>query len=423
VKNKNWSTTKKVFFRFFFVYLFIYCFPFPLDSFEFTTPIAKPFYNFLDFLIPRIAEKFFHLHAKTAFELFDKVDDSNYGLVFLYTNLIVSAIVTLAWSILDRKRNNYELLYQWLRLYIRYFLSAYLFGYGFIKVFPSQFQSITASRLVMTVGDQPPMLLAWNFMGYSRAFQMFMGITEVIAGILVLFRRTTTLGAILSAFTFGFVSLMDFCFNVPVRLLALHLLFISLFLVFDDIKRLLNVLLLNKPAYALTYTPLFTNSAWRKVLLGLQALYSICILYKTITESVTGAKTFGQDAPHGPLYGVYNTTWFIKNTDTLAPLGTDSLRWKKFVIDGGDWHQSGIIQLNTDKNIFYNIKVDTVKQMLNLRGQADTTEKYSLHYSLPDSNHLIIEGKWKNDSIRVGMNKYDLNNYILFREKFEWIKE
>jgi hypothetical protein len=61
--------------------------------------------------------------------------------------------------------------------------------------------------------------------------------------------------------------------------------------------------------------------------------------------------------------------------------------------------------------------------MLNLRGQADTTEKYSLHYSLPDSNHLIIEGKWKNDSIRVGMNKYDLNNYILFREKFEWIKE
>jgi len=361
--------------------------------------------------------------VKTAFPLFDKVDDSNYGLVFLYTNLIVSIIITFIWTLADHSRANYEKLYRWLRLYLRYFLAAYLFGYGFIKIFPSQFQSITASRLIMSVGDQAPMLLAWNFMGYSRVFQMFMGITEVIAGLMLLFRRTTTLGAILSSATFGFVALMDFCFNVPVRLLALHLLFISLFLTFDDIKRLRNVFLFNKPANPVPYTFLITKPIWRKILLGLQALYGISILFKTITESAAGAKTFGQDAPHGPLYGVYNATCFIQNSDTLAPLDTDSLRWKRFVIDGGNWHQSGIIQLNTDKYIFCNITVDTVKQILSVQSQADTTEKYSLQYFLPDSSHLRLEGLWKKDSIKVLMSKYDLNNYLLHREKFTWIKE
>jgi hypothetical protein len=275
----------------------------------------------------------------------------------------------------------------------------------------------------MNVGDQPPMLLAWNFMGYSRVFQMFMGITEVIAGLMLLFRRTTTLGAILSSATFGFVTLMDFCFNVPVRLLALHLLFISLLLTFDDIKRLLNVFLFNKPTNPVPYTFLITKPIWRKILFGLQALYGICILFKTITESAAGAKTFGQDAPHEPLYGAYNTTWFIQNSDTLAPLDTDSLRWKRFVIDGGNWHQSGIIQLNTDKNIFCNITVDTVKQIVSVQSKADTTEKYFLQYSLPDPGHLRLEGLWKKDSIKVLMSKYDLNNYLLHSEKFTWIKE
>src|SRR6188472_2968733 len=194
-----WSSPRKFLFRFFFVYLFIYCFPFPFDSFEFTKPVAQPYYNFLDFIIPRIGESWFHLTAKTAFPMFDKVDDSYYGLVHLYITLIISFIATIIWSIIDRRRKNYETLRQWLRLYLRFFLAAYLFGYGFVKVFPSQFQPITAFRLTLTVGEQSPMLLAWNFMGYSVVMMRINGIAEVLAGVLLLFRRTTTIGAILSA--------------------------------------------------------------------------------------------------------------------------------------------------------------------------------------------------------------------------------
>ena len=90
----SWLPAKKFLFRFFFVYFFIYCFPFPIDAFEFTKPVVEPFYKFLDWFIISIAGKWFHLHAVASFPMFDKVDDSNYGLVFIYTNLIVSIIIT-----------------------------------------------------------------------------------------------------------------------------------------------------------------------------------------------------------------------------------------------------------------------------------------------------------------------------------------
>lgn len=421
--NNSWHPAKKILFRFCFAYFFLYCFPFPFDSFDFTKPIAQPFYNFWDWLIPTVAEKFFNLHAVIAFPMFDKMDDSNYGLAFLYFDLIISVIVAVIWSLLDRQRKNYEKLYQWLRLYLRYYLAAYLFGYGFVKVFPSQFQPITASRLALSVGEQSPMLLAWNFMGYSAAMMRINGIAEVLAGLLLLFKRTTTAGAILSTGVFSFVVMMDFCFNVPVRLLASHLLIISIFLALHDRGRLMNVFLLNKPTSAVTYAPLITQPLWRKMFSALLVLLAICLLYSTIINGLDAEKQFGQNAPRFPLYGIYNTVYFVRNNDTALPLETDSLRWKQLVIDGNAWKQSGIIEFGTGKKFFCNIQADTIKKIIKVQSQTDTTENYLFHYLIQNDNDLLLKGIYKKDSIKVLMNKYDLNNYLLYREKFKWISE
>src|SRR6266542_1411903 len=275
VTNISWHPAKKFLFRFFFTYFLIYCFPFPIDAFEFTKPVVQPFYKFLDWLIPYIADKWFHLHAILSFPMFDKMDDSNYGLAFIYFNIIISSVVAITWSLLDRRTTNYEKLYQWLRFYLRYYLAAFLFGYGFIKVFPSQFQAITASRLTMQVGEQSAMLLAWNFMGYSTVLMRLNGIVEVLAGLLLLFRRTTTIGAILASCAFGFIAVMDFCFNVPVRLLASHLLIMSVFLILEDRWKLLNIFLLNKPTVSTISVPLINHRKWQKFFLALQALFIV----------------------------------------------------------------------------------------------------------------------------------------------------
>jgi hypothetical protein len=357
--------------------------------------------------------------------MFDKVDDSNYGLAFCYLNLMISAIASVAWSLSDRKSRNYEKLYQWLRLYLRYFLAAYLFGYGFVKVFPSQFQAISASRLSSLVGDQSPMLLAWNFMGYSTVMMRINGMAEVTAGLLLLFRHTTTIGAILSASVFSFVVIMDFCFNVPVRLFASHLLIISVFLMLEDRRKLANVFFLNRQANATAYLPLITNAVWRKVFFAVQATLAISILCSGILSAVKAEKEYGWNINSRvvPLYGIYNTTYFIKNHDTIPPIETDSLCWKQLVIDGGNWEQFGRIEFCSGRKLLYNVHADTVKKIITLQSQDDTTQSYRLHYSIRNKKDLLIKGLYGKDSIEALMKEYDLNNYLLHREKFEWIKE
>jgi hypothetical protein len=398
--NFIWDPSKKLLFRFLFIYFFLYCFPFPLDAFDFLAPVAKPYYNFIDWLIPTIGKNWFHLHAHVAFPTFDKVDDSFYGLVFIYFTLILSAIGALAWSLFDRRRNNYEKLFQWLKLYLQYFLAAYLFGYGFVKIFPSQFEAITTSRLTMTVGDQSPMLLAWNFMGYSTTLMKLNGWAEVLAGLLLLFRRTATPGAILSAAIFGFVVSMDFTFNVPVRLLASHLLIISIFLILCDRRRLVNVFILNKPTKPVVYVSLINHPTWQKIFRASLVIFAICLLYSSVVKGIDAEKSFGRSAP---------------------PLVTDSLYWKQLVIDGGSWNQSGIIRFNNDNRTSYNIETDTVKHNINIRSTTDTTEKYLFSYSIVDTSHILFNGLWKKDSVKVLMSKSDPDHYLLHREKFKWI--
>jgi hypothetical protein len=370
-----------------------------------------------------VGEKCFHLHAHVAFPTFDKLDDSFYGLVFTYLTLIISATGALFWSFFDHNRTNYEKLNQWLTLYLRYFLAAYLFGYGFVKVLPSQLQAITNSRLTMPLGDESPMMLAWNFMGYSTLMMKVNGWAEVIAGLLLLPRRTTTLGAMLSAGVFSFVVMMDFCFNVPVRLLSGHLLIISVYIVLCDRRRLLNVFVLNKPTVAVAHIPLVNHLAWKKVFSGALAVLAVCLLYSSFEKGIDAEKSYGQSRPDCPLYGIYNTDYFVRNNDTIPASSTDSLRWKQLVIDRSSWNQSGIIKFSTDKRSGYDVEVDTLKRTVSMRSITDTTEKYLFNYFVPDINHILLKGQWQKDAIQVLMTKYDLNNYLLHREKFRWITD
>jgi hypothetical protein len=414
----HWPLSKKIVFRFFFLYFLIYCFPFPLDGFEFTKPIVQPYYDFLDFVMQQTGHYFLHVKVRVAYPGFDKVDDSYYGETFLLTNVLLSALGTIIWSFIDRKRNNYSRLHAWAYLYLRYFLAAYLLGYGFIKVFPSQFQAVSASRLVMNVGEQTPMLLAWNFMGYSVVFNMVSGSLEIIAGLLLFFRRTATMGAILATFVFSFVALMDFCFNVPIKLLISHLLLISLVLLLHDGQRLFRLLFLNRSVEPVVYPSLFKNRKWENRFGILLLLFATCLLYKSVSDSLSAAKEFGRYAPPVPLYGIYKTDLFIRNRDTVPPLQTDSLRWKQLVIDGGAWKQSGMIELNTDQKIFYTIKADTIKHVLQIHGLGDTVNVYTFHFDWPAAERLFIEGKWRKDSIKVYLTRYDLQNFKLNNDRF-----
>jgi uncharacterized membrane protein YphA (DoxX/SURF4 family) len=117
----------------------------------------------------------------------------------------------------------HEVLGHWLRVYVRYVLAAAMLGYGMAKVFKSQFPAISDMRLMQPYGDSSPMALLWNFMGFSTAYTIFVGAAEVLGGLLLLFRRTATLGALVVIAVMSNIVMLNFCYDVPVKLYSVHL--------------------------------------------------------------------------------------------------------------------------------------------------------------------------------------------------------
>ena len=98
-----------------------------------------------------------------------------------------------------------------------------LFGYGFVKIVPLQFQRTLLFKMMEPYGDFSPMGVLWSFMGASLPYVIYSGCAEVLGGILLLFRRTTTLGALVSFAVMLNVAVLNYCYDVPVKLYSTNL--------------------------------------------------------------------------------------------------------------------------------------------------------------------------------------------------------
>src|SRR5262245_15331231 len=97
----RWPLATRVAFRFTFIYLALFIFPFPFDLGD--VPVGGRQSLFVDKVVP-----WFNTHVT-------HISISGHNariLVFL----LISAVVTVIWSVVDRHRLNYTTAHQWLRL-------------------------------------------------------------------------------------------------------------------------------------------------------------------------------------------------------------------------------------------------------------------------------------------------------------------
>src|SRR5204863_6312660 len=126
-----------------------------------------------------------------------------------------------------------------------------------------------------TFGEASPMGLLWTFMGSSTSYTVFSGLAEVIGGLLLMARRTTLLGALVCIGVMVNVVMLNFSYDVPVKLYSSHLLAMAFFLLLPDLRRLTNVLVLNRPAEPAAPRPLLTEGALRRAAPFLVAVLAI----------------------------------------------------------------------------------------------------------------------------------------------------
>jgi hypothetical protein len=229
-------------------------------------------------------------------------------LLFLLLGLGVAAI----WTFVGRRRQDYRTLHYWLRVYVRYALACSMLGYGLAKLFPLQFAPLGLVELLTPLGMFEPRQLLWEFMGFSRPYQVFTGLVECLGVGLLFWRRTTLLGSLLLVGALANVLMLDIGYGVGVRRIALRLLLMAIFLAVPDLSRLADFFLWHRPVGPGDLTAPSWRRPWAKR--SALALKAVIILYLVGSRVIPDSKDPRlAAAPRPALYGVYKVQRFVRN--------------------------------------------------------------------------------------------------------------
>lgn len=420
-----WEGYEKSLFRFFFIYFVIQALPLDWKYYQLLFSI-----NWLDVQYG---------------ELFNL---SRYSPQFIegqtYLNWLLAATIaltgTVIWSFLNTKTKEYNALYYWLRVIVRYRLAIGVIGYGFLKFFPLQAPLPSISNLNTNYGDLTSWKLLSMSLGIVPGYESFLGLVEIVAGLLLLYRKTASISAFVILLFLGNVFLMNLAYEGAEDVYSLYLVTFALLLFAYDGKRL-YFLSAEKTALPDQFQPLFSGSLkyWRLTLKSIFIFFFIFLYgYKTDAGYHKDPYQFPNTTGIPGASGIYNVTEFRLNNKALPYSATDTVRWKDVVFER--WatisirsnrsvileHASmeTIAREDNERNYeyagsagrhYYQYQIDNQQQVLTLqnRNKNYPAEKLKLHFNRPSNSRIILTGKDQNkNAIYVVLDKID-KKYLL----------
>jgi predicted DCC family thiol-disulfide oxidoreductase YuxK len=398
------------------VYFVLYVLPFPLGSLPFTEVPAQLFTYVKQAIITDIAERFF-VDKITAYPLGS--GDTTYNYIELLVFLVLALVIASLWSLRARFKPIGRRTLEWHALYIRLNLAGFMLGYGFAKVFPMQMPAPGPDRLLQPFGDASPMGLLWTFIGASTAYQMFAGAGELLAGLLLFFRRTALAGALVAAGVLVNVVALNMCYDVPVKQFSIHLLLMSLYLIAPHAMQLIGALFLSVPVRP---APLAPDPTQRKSLRLAYHLVPLVLLLISIGFGIFGSiqalREYGPLAPKQPWEGLYRIDSFTRDgiADRALP---DQDRWVRAGISSSGL--ATIIRADGSAERLY-LAFDEDKGSIELLvlGQRTTT---LFTYTLSDEGTLTLTGALDTKPVTMTLKRLEDAKPILVNRGFRWINE
>ncbi|MGA8597525.1 MAG: hypothetical protein WB676_22650 [Bryobacteraceae bacterium] len=422
----RWNLAQRLFFRFVCCYFVLYSAPEPgrislVTSIPGLQFLAEPYIYLWHALTPWVAIHVFRLSGSVTTYFPTGSGDTTLDYIENLLYLVFALAAALVWSIVDHKRPNCCELHSWLRVLIRYTLAFTLFAYGFAKVFPLQFPYPVFFKLTETYGDFSPMGALWSFMGASPAYVIFSGSAEVVSGLLLLTRRTTTFGAMAAAAVLTNIVALNFCYDVPVKLYSINLLFMAVILLAPNLRRLANFLVLNRPAAPADLSrPAFHPRAARIAVVSVQVLAIGYYLFSQVQGSFAAYAQSHLHPQRPPIYGLYDVETFSLNNQVRPPLATDKTRWNKVMIESPTFFQVRVMDNSLQG---WTARYDTTANRVALSRSNDLSQQGFLIYSRSDAEHIVLEGNLGPDRLSVRLRRFDLSNYLLVSRGFHWINE
>lgn len=417
----SWTAWQLLGFRFLLVFFSLNIFPFPLDYVPGLDVLTQWYSQIWHTIVPWVGAKVLKLDEPiTVF--YSGSGDKTYDYVFLLIVFGCSSVVAVLWTWLAPQRRSHRQLLEALRIYVRYYLGVMMLVYGMAKVFHLQMPSLSLIQLVQQLGDKSPMGLAWTYVGYSPAFSMFAGLAEVIGGMLLFFRRTTLLGALLVAIVMFNVMVMNFTFDIPVKRYSTLLVLMAVFLIAPDVKRLMQVVLWNQATLPRrTYAVKLTRH-WRIAALVVKIIFVGGVVGVNVYNSWQTMHAYGNRRPKPPIYGIFDVDQFIHGADTLPPLTTDTRRWKQLILQSPDYLH---VKLMNDSLVYYPCSWDETAHRLTIKDtHRNANEPVAMfRYEQTDKSKLQLDGVIQQESVVVHLQERDLQTFRLMNNQFRWVQE
>lgn len=420
----RWRWTTRIAFRFCFVYFGLYslCTQIitgfvPVPSFDVPDPSTywpiRPIVFWTATHIFRVNKPLVYLGSGSG--------DKTFDWVLLFCMLLVSVITTIVWTVLDRKRANYVALNKWFRVFIRFCLAGQMMSYGIAKAVPLQMPFPYLTRLLERFGDFSPMGVLWSSIGASRGYEMFAGCAELLGGVLLIFPRTTTLGALVCLADMIQVFMLNMTYDVPVKLLSFQLILLSLFLLGPDFKRLANFFFLNRAAEPSGEKSLFETRRANRIAFAAQIVVGIWLLGMNAYAARVawyGPYAGGRTLP--PLYGIWEVEQQTIDGQIRAPLLTDPGRWRRLIFD---FPNRMTFQRIDDSFAGHGVAIDEKNRTLVISDDKDKNWKANFSFERPAADQMKLDGTMDGHAVHMELKQMDRNQFRLVSRGFHWIQE
>jgi hypothetical protein len=332
--------------------------------------------------------------------------DTQWHWVQLALILVLATLAGALWTAIDRKPR--PRIAAAMRVWLRYYLAAMMLVYGFAKIYAVQFRTPWLARYDQPIGDMSPMGLLWTFMGHSRAYTIFAGVAEIVGGVLLLWRRTVVVGAFIVIAVMTNVVLLNFCYDVPVKLFSVQLLAMTIVLVAPQLRRVIGASL----GYATREDPPRPRDAgWVE---RARLVIKIAVIV-SLVQIPLQFRHVGRSRDRAPtaLDGIWSVDTMRVDGVDRPPLFTDDTRWRKLIISP----PGAVVRFATDRRKFLGqVRVDASTLTI-VRGIS----RQPLHYTRIDDRHIVLDGTLDGRELRLGLSLDDPP--LLPTRGFHWVSD